>query len=86
MKALALGAKAVLIGRAHLYPLAADGARGVATALEILRAGISESLYALAKATPADVERSDVYLPNGFAYNNVPDQTPFDGRTRRPAV
>ncbi|MGV2984261.1 pre-mycofactocin synthase MftD [Microbacterium sp. AGC85] len=86
VKALALGAKAVLIGRAYLYPLAADGERGVETALEILRAGISESLYAIAKATPADVERSDVYLPNGFAFSNGPDQTPFDGKTRRPGV
>lgn len=86
VKALALGAKAVLIGRAYLYPLAVDGARGVESALEIIRAGISESLYALAKASPRDVTRSDVFLPNGFAYSNGPDQTPFDGVTRLPAV
>lgn len=86
VKALALGAKAVMIGRAYLYPLAADGERGVETALEIFRAGIDETLYALAKASPGDVVRSDVYAPLGFELANGPDQTPFDGKVRLPAV
>jgi 4-hydroxymandelate oxidase len=37
LKALALGAKAVLIGRPYLWALAADGENGVASALEMLR-------------------------------------------------
>ncbi len=37
LKALALGAKGVLIGRAYVYGLAAMGEAGVATALEIIR-------------------------------------------------
>ena len=37
LKALALGAKGVLIGRAYTYGLGAMGQKGVATALEIIR-------------------------------------------------
>jgi isopentenyl diphosphate isomerase/L-lactate dehydrogenase-like FMN-dependent dehydrogenase len=37
IKALALGARAVLIGRPYLYGLAAGGQRGVARALQILQ-------------------------------------------------
>ncbi|HEV3037193.1 MAG TPA: alpha-hydroxy acid oxidase [Candidatus Angelobacter sp.] len=45
LKALALGAKAVLIGRPYLYALAHAGAAGVARAIEILR---TELLMAMA--------------------------------------
>jgi L-lactate dehydrogenase (cytochrome) len=45
VKALALGAKAVLLGRAWAYPLAARGEPGVAHALELLR---REMLVAMA--------------------------------------
>ena len=37
LKAVALGARAVLLGRAHLYGLAAAGEAGVSTALELIR-------------------------------------------------
>ncbi len=43
MKALALGAHAVMIGRATLYGLAADGERGVERALEILTTEIDRA-------------------------------------------
>ncbi|MFO1281587.1 MAG: alpha-hydroxy acid oxidase [Burkholderiales bacterium] len=45
VKALALGANAVILGRAPLYGVAADGERGVRRALEILR---EETLRVLA--------------------------------------
>jgi L-lactate dehydrogenase (cytochrome) len=44
LKALALGARACLIGKAFLYGLAADGERGVALALEIIRKELEISL------------------------------------------
>lgn len=53
LKALALGAKAVLIGRPYLWALAADGESGVASALEMLR---SELELAMALAGCADLE------------------------------
>jgi L-lactate dehydrogenase (cytochrome) len=37
MRALALGARACLIGRAYIYGLGAGGQAGVATALDIIR-------------------------------------------------
>ena len=37
MRALALGAKGCLIGRAYIYGLGAGGQAGVATAIEIIR-------------------------------------------------
>ena len=52
VRALALGAKACLIGRAWAYPLAARGGAGVAHALEILR---SEMTTALALTGCTDV-------------------------------
>ncbi len=44
LKALALGARGCLIGKAFLYALAAKGAAGVTLALEILRSELQISL------------------------------------------
>jgi isopentenyl diphosphate isomerase/L-lactate dehydrogenase-like FMN-dependent dehydrogenase len=66
VKALALGARAVMIGRPYLWGLAASGERGVGNVLEILRQGISETLYGLGKASVQDVTRDDVIVPEGF--------------------
>jgi L-lactate dehydrogenase (cytochrome) len=44
VKALALGAKAVLIGRPYVLGLGADGAAGVAAALEVLRNELDRAL------------------------------------------
>ena len=48
VKALALGARAVGLGRAYLYPLAADGEAGVRRILEIFRQDIDRTLAYLA--------------------------------------
>ncbi len=47
IKALCLGAKAVLVGRAYAYGLGAAGGAGVARAIEILRAGVIRTLRLL---------------------------------------
>lgn len=67
VKALALGAKAVMIGRAYLWGLAAGGQRGVTNVLEIMRQGISETLLGLGRSSVQDVTRDDVIVPEGFA-------------------
>jgi len=55
LKALALGAQAVLVGRPLLYGLAANGEAGVARVLELLRDELLRALALLGCATPADV-------------------------------
>jgi L-lactate dehydrogenase (cytochrome)/glycolate oxidase len=66
VKALALGARAVLIGRAYLWGLAANGQAGVANVLDILRGGVDSALLGLGRAsvhdlTPDDVVRSPLF-------------------------
>jgi 4-hydroxymandelate oxidase len=60
LKAIALGARAVLIGRAMLWGLAVDGQRGVAHVLELLRAEIELGLALLGCGSPAEVTRAHV--------------------------
>jgi isopentenyl diphosphate isomerase/L-lactate dehydrogenase-like FMN-dependent dehydrogenase len=60
VKALALGARAVLVGRAALWGLAARGEQGVAHVLELLRAEVELALALLGRASPADVDRATI--------------------------
>jgi 4-hydroxymandelate oxidase len=53
--ALALGARAVLVGRPGLYGLAVGGEAGVRHMLELLRAEVELALTLLGCPTPADV-------------------------------
>jgi 4-hydroxymandelate oxidase len=59
-KALALGARAVLVGRAVLWGLAAEGETGVYRVLELLQAEIENALALLGCPTPGDVTRGHV--------------------------
>ncbi len=58
LKAVALGARAVLIGRPYAWALAADGQRGVRTVLELLRDELQSALTACGCARLADVRPS----------------------------
>jgi isopentenyl diphosphate isomerase/L-lactate dehydrogenase-like FMN-dependent dehydrogenase len=60
VRALALGARAVLVGRPILWGLAVGGEAGVASVLELLRAEIRLALQLLGCASPADVRREHV--------------------------
>jgi heme/flavin dehydrogenase (mycofactocin system) len=66
VKALALGARAVMIGRAYLWGLAAGGERGVVNVLDILRGGIDEALLGLGRASVHDLVRDDLIIPGDF--------------------
>jgi isopentenyl diphosphate isomerase/L-lactate dehydrogenase-like FMN-dependent dehydrogenase len=60
VKALCLGARAVLCGRAYAYGLAAAGEAGVARALDILRADVERTLKLLGCSSVAALDRSYV--------------------------
>jgi L-lactate dehydrogenase (cytochrome) len=62
-KALCLGARAVLVGRAYAYGLGAAGEAGVARAIEILRADLTRTLKLLGCASVANLDRSFVDVP-----------------------
>jgi L-lactate dehydrogenase (cytochrome) len=63
VKAICLGARAVLIGRAYAYGLAAAGHSGVARALEILREDVERTLRLLGCASIAQLDASYVQYP-----------------------
>jgi pre-mycofactocin synthase len=65
-KALALGAKAVMIGRAYLWGLAANGQAGVENVLDLLRDGLGSAMVGLGRASIAELSREDLVVPPGF--------------------
>jgi pre-mycofactocin synthase len=67
VKAVALGARAVMIGRAYLWGLAAEGQAGVENVLDILYSGIDSALRGLGKASVHDLVADDILVPPGFA-------------------
>jgi L-lactate dehydrogenase (cytochrome) len=67
VKAVALGARAVMIGRAYLWGLAASGQRGVENVLDVLRGGIDSALMGLGLASVHDLSPTDILVPPGFA-------------------
>lgn len=66
VKALALGARAVLIGRAYLWGLAAGGPAGVRNVLDVLRSGIDSALLGLGRASIHELTPDDLLIPEGF--------------------
>jgi L-lactate dehydrogenase (cytochrome) len=72
VKAICLGAKAVLIGRAYAYGLAAAGEAGVAWALDILRADVERTLKLLGCASIDALDRSYIEVPASWQPESVP--------------
>ena len=66
VKALSLGARGVLIGRAYAYGLAAAGEPGVSRAIEILRTGIVRTMKLLGVSSVRDLNRSYIDVPAGW--------------------
>jgi pre-mycofactocin synthase len=67
VKALALGARAVMIGRAYLWGLAANGQAGVENVLDILRSGIDSALLGLGRSAANELSPADLLIPWGFS-------------------
>ncbi|MDH6279086.1 pre-mycofactocin synthase MftD [Prescottella agglutinans] len=66
VKALALGARAVMIGRAYLWGLSANGQAGVENVLDILRGGIDSAILGLGHKSIHDLSPNDLVIPDGF--------------------
>jgi len=67
IKSLALGARAVMIGRAYLWGLAANGQAGVENVLDILRMGADSTLYGIGHRSIHDLSPDDVIVPKDFS-------------------
>jgi L-lactate dehydrogenase (cytochrome)/glycolate oxidase len=76
VKAVALGARAVMIGRAYLWGLAAAGQAGVENVLDIMRSGIDSALLGLGRSSVSDLGPDDLLIPEGFHRRlGVPDHS-----------
>jgi isopentenyl diphosphate isomerase/L-lactate dehydrogenase-like FMN-dependent dehydrogenase len=70
VKALCLGARAVLCGRAYAYALAAAGEAGVSRAIAILRTDVERTVRLLGCPAVQDLDRSYVELPPSWGRQN----------------
>ena len=71
-------ARAVMIGRAYLRGLAANGQAGVENVLDIPRGGIDSALLGLGKANIGDLAPGDIVVPPGFTRTLGGDGPVFD--------
>jgi pre-mycofactocin synthase len=66
VKAVALGARVVMIGRAYLWGLAANGQAGVENVLDLMRNGVDSALLGLGRSAVGELSREDVIVPPDF--------------------
>jgi L-lactate dehydrogenase (cytochrome) len=66
LKALAMGAKGTMIGRAYIHGLGAMGEAGVTKALEIIRKELDISMALCGKRDVRDLGRDDLLVPQDF--------------------
>ena len=79
VKAVALGAKAVMLGRAYLWGLAANGQAGVENVLDIMRSGIDSGLLGIGKSSVRELSKDDLLIPAGFERRlGVPAESPVE--------
>ncbi len=67
LKAIALGAKGIMLGRAYVYGLGAMGEAGVTTALEVVQKELDMSMALCGHRDIQDVDRSILKIPSGFS-------------------
>jgi len=72
VKAVALGARAAMIGRAYLWGMAANGEAGVKNVLETLRGGIDETLVGLGRESIHDLTPDDLVMAPDFVRAHTP--------------
>ncbi|HLS01970.1 MAG TPA: pre-mycofactocin synthase MftD [Beutenbergiaceae bacterium] len=75
-KALSLGARAVMIGRAYLWGLAANGQTGVENVLDLLRMGLDSAMRGLGHQDIGDFSAADMHIPDGFHRSIGTSQAP----------
>ncbi len=73
VKALAIGARAVLVGRAYAFGLGAAGEGGVRRAIEILRTDVVRTLKLLGCRSVAELDRSFVEFPSEWDRGMAPE-------------
>ena len=78
-KALALGAKAVLIGRAYAYGLGAAGGPGVARAIEILRTDLVRTMRLLGCDSVCRLDARFIDVPASWRTPSQDRSTPIEG-------
>ncbi|MVU80751.1 mycofactocin biosynthesis FMN-dependent deaminase MftD [Nocardia sp. ET3-3] len=66
VKAVALGARAVMLGRAYLWGLAVNGQAGVENVLDVLRGGIDSAVLGLGRSSVRELSPDDLVIPAGF--------------------
>ncbi|MFS3126819.1 pre-mycofactocin synthase MftD [Nocardioides sp. Bht2] len=66
VKAVALGAKAVMIGRAYLWGLAANGQAGVENVLDVINGGIDSAMRGLAVSSLGELTEEHLLVPAEF--------------------
>lgn len=74
VKAICMGARAVLIGRAYAYGLAAAGRPGVARAIQILRTDVERTLRLLGCPSITHLDRTYVDFPSEWCRQRVSSQ------------
>ena len=67
LKAVAMGAKGTMIGRAWVYGLGAMGEAGVTKALEVIHKELDTSMALCGRRNIADVDRDILLVPKGFS-------------------
>jgi L-lactate dehydrogenase (cytochrome) len=75
IKALCLGARAVMVGRAYAYGLGAAGERGVARAIEILHSDLVRTLKLLGCPSVGELDQSFVDIPRDSLTERSPYST-----------
>ena len=82
IKALALGAKAVMIGRPYIYGMAVEGQLGVERILEILRSEIERTLLLMGVGSVRELDRSWVIPRSGRSDDSDDPSTQFHHAVR----
>jgi L-lactate dehydrogenase (cytochrome) len=83
MKAMALGAKGTMVGRAYIYGLGAGGEAGVTRALEILKSELDVTMGLCGESDIAKVGRHNLMLPPPPFTIPAPSRAPAKPRSAR---
>lgn len=76
VKALAMGADYVMVGRPVLYAIGADGARGLATFFDMLASDIDVTLAQIGIRTVGEVDGKALFTPHSNQTRTKPDASP----------